>query len=343
MKITFQKSEHTQQPVQEAQVTMREARSKKTPVLKVLGTVAVVAALTLAGFLFFRGSKVYTYGIISGQIQEIRPPVAGKIAGLTLRRGDFVKKGDLLCAVSSQESAQEHAALGKLREELLARKMSTDQGDHLSVQKAQIEVKKLADLYESRKKIYEKQKELHRMDAAVLSSVEAAKNAMQLASHNLEQAKVDLHKALGTEKQSALPEAELDVAIARAEPKKTEFHAGFDGVVMEVREVEGNLVAAQGLILTVADISSVWLDLYVPPQNAAVVSKGRPVTAYLPGESAGVLCTMGEDKGVVVRTPELLLEKMPHTNTTIYTRAAFAEPNAKVLLPGTIVRAVIPY
>lgn len=343
MKLTFQKKEHTQQPVKDAQVSMRDARSKKTPVLKYLGIIAALAVFSFAIFLIFKSGKVYTYGIISGQVQEIRAPFSGKVENLRVRRGDFVKKGDLLCSLVSQETEDEYAALKTLGEELLAKKIKTGEDDGLTVRKAQIEVKKLTELYQSKKSLYEKQKELLRMDAAVRSTVDAAYNAMQLAYHNLEQAKVDLANALNAEKGGPLRQAEIDLAIARAEPKKIDLHAGFDGVVMEVKEVEGNMVGPQSLVITLGDTGNIWLDLYIPPNKASVVTKGRQFKAYLPAERAGITCTIDENKGVVVRTPELLLEKMPNINTSIYTRAIFLEPNSKMLLPGTIVRAAIPY
>ena len=380
MKVRFHENDGTQKPVKPEQNTMRAAQGNKKPISKIIGIMAAIALVIILSIWITRARSVHTYGIISSPLQEMRAPFYGEVQQITVQRGDYIKKGDLLLTIVMLPPTNERTAQQQLQKQLVVKKKSVQQDAQLelakikakydeaeairlsAIAKARIEVSKLKAFQDNKKADYEKTQEMFKMDATVAANVDAAQRAMQLAEHNLQQAKADhqlaikksnpykqdlqrVHGNVGalskgeTTADIAVEQAKLDVLIARNEPQVQEFRAAFDGIVMEANAVKGGNVSPQELLVSIADPANIWLDAYVPVQKRSFVEIGREVTIFVPGDGESVTGQISGSKAAVVRTPEILQEKMPHTNTTIYNRVAITDP--KGLLPGNIVKVMI--
>lgn len=158
----------------------------------------------------------------------------------------------------------------------------------------------------------------------------------------LEKARAEL--ALAEQKYSdseiAVEQGKLAVSIAQTGSRAVEYRALFDGLVTQVATAEGSVVTPEELLLTVADTRREWVDVYVPPEDIGVIEQGRDVLLYVPGIDRPLQGTISSGGGTVVNTPQLLYDYRPRMKRSIYTRVDLAE--AEMLLPGNIIRVVIP-
>lgn len=392
MKIRFQKSEHVQKPVQPRQKEMAEARSRKLPVLGTLVVVTVIAVAAFTAYRISRSGNIYTYGVIHSQLQEVRVPSTGVVHGITVKRGDRVRKGAKLFTLRGIAEEKVDLAARRFREALerkslleaeklaggrreavrlaLAEKERAEARfdnaralQESRIRKAEIEVRKLQAFYNNKRKRFLRLQELMALDAAVLSSVETGRNAMELALRNLEQAREDLAAAKNTknpyalerenarialseiraEPTAGLSEAELsrlDLEIARSEPVEITFHAAVDGVVTLVAAVDGAQVMSRDLVVAVEERSAPWLDLYVSGKYAETVTRGAKVIAFLPGSSNKFTGTVVSEQGLAVRLPASLKDKIPGAFTVYLFRADLGDDTG--LVPGNLLNVVVP-
>lgn len=386
MKISFQKDDITQEPVTPAQVVMRNKPIRKRPILKLLILCMIVSLAAYAAYRLQRQRALYAYGIVAGPVQRIYGPFKGRIEHVLVHQGSYVKKGqllfsimpesptgpvepesatadesirpDLLKARQARQTKLERARLEIARQQEAFRRAEAERES--AIAKTRIEVQKLTEFYAGKKKRYHELAALLKMDAAVSSQVDSAYNAMQLARHNLEQARIDFQLAQKRDNpyRLTLQMARLSYdallhessgntssgsAILRAstEPiKALPFYASGDAVVTTVNVNQGDFILPGQLLAVVANLEQRWLNAYVPASKATHIHKGQSATLYAADNLHGISGTV-TSRGVVVETPEALLEKMPDARRSVYVRIDFQTHAGQDILPGGIVKVVI--
>ncbi len=234
-----------------------------------------------------------------------------------------------------------------------------------AVETARAEAAKLNALYQSRRERADRVAELYDLGAAVRSDVEAAEDAAQLAYHNWQQAQLALRLAqernvvddAALEKArlelerlregdpadtTALDRGRVELAVAQTRPAPVSVRSLFDGVVMEVGAVDGAQVESGRVVATVATRNNIWVEAYVPPDEARLVAEGATAQVYLPGREEPIEGTIAEDSGSAVRVPEILRDKLPSLMMGVYVRVNFTPPEGVPVVPGSRVRIVIP-
>lgn len=106
----------------------------------------------------------------------------------------------------------------------------------------------------------------------------AAEKALKIAQNALEVAGRRLHILGLSEEDIDRLGAEPHEALARYE-----LRAPIGGQVIERRAVIGEAVDEQVALYTVADLSTMWLELSVPQRDAVLLSVGQPVTFHSNG------------------------------------------------------------
>lgn len=229
MKIEFHKGDEPQKPIMPAQEEMRRAQIKKAPVFKFLGVIVLAFLVGYGVYWFMTKDVIYTYGIVSGELDTMNAPVDSTVARMHVRQGDIVKKGEVLYVLESKDMRSQlktaNNNLEGFTRELAAAKTGThpeisrisarinqnqveldDLNIKLSavenkaksglsdasykVEYAEIEVKKLADFFAHKKDDYEKLQQLKSADS-ISSEMAVAEKAVRLAGYNLEQAKIE--------------------------------------------------------------------------------------------------------------------------------------------------------
>lgn len=414
MKVKFHQTERTQTPVRQAQISMREARSPNKPVLRWMTGLMLLGLIVLAGMMLYRTRRIHTYGVVRAEIQELRAPFNGELRRIAVRPGDRVSKGDLILVLASMPASEaEISARRALRERLEERQESlTAESEARRIQQiraaeaeiarltaaardaeaerryqleqARIEVEKLTRFHEDKKARYEHARTLLAMDAAVISDVELARSAMELAGYNLDQARVALALAearanpyqdqleraqadLETSRQAAseidfliekaraelefarqdfaraelgVEQGKIEVSIAEGEAQAIEYRALFDGVVTEVGASQGSVITPDELLVTIADLSQKWIDVYVPAKHSMWVAVGSEALLHIPGVRRPVQGVISGGGGAIVQTPPSIRDYAPKMPRSLYTRV---DLESRIpLLPGNVVRVVIP-
>jgi cobalt-zinc-cadmium efflux system membrane fusion protein len=237
------------------------------------------------------------------RLLQVAANVQGRVAAIPVDLGATVKKGDPLLVLES-------VALGRAREELL-REVSALRVATRSYERAKALVAGKAisaGEFQAREGDY----------LAKKASAQAAERALHLYGEDDEEI-AQLRKA-----------AESDGTLPSGDPPRLTIRAPFDGRVIDRKVTPGALVEALQPLLTVADLSTVWVFLQAYEKDLALLSKGLPVIirseAY-PQESF---------KGRV----DFLGSVMDETTRTVKLRAT-VDNHAERLRPGMFVKAQV--
>lgn len=274
-----------------------------------------------------------TTGVVTpdeARVAHIRPIARGVIEKVCVVRGDRVRAGQPLVRYDNIE-------LGELI------------GDYLA-QKAQLQ-KALAEV-EVARKFWERGVELLEFQAIAQKEVELReaqhKNARAMEAHRRSEiAKIEekLHRFGLTEEEVDQLEDREHTGGHRTASHDT-LRAPFSGVIIGYDVAEGELVSPERELLTLADVSTVWVLADVYEKDLGVIAEGVPceiATASYPGRTfkgrLTYISAVLEQKTrtarmrCVVRNPESLLKIEMFTTVRIPTtlrREGVAVPEAAI-------------
>ncbi len=187
------------------------------------------------------------------QLARVTARVAGTIAAVHTRLGDTVAAGEMLAAVESAEIAEAKGGyLAALRTAELAR-VTFEREQRLWQRRISAE----QDYLKART---EHEEARIRLDLA----------RQQLSALGLSSAEVE-----------ALPQQPVEAL------RRQEVRAPIVGRVTAQAAVLGAPVAADTELFTIADLSSVWVEMAVPPEDLAFVKEGLEVRVEGEGDIAG--------------------------------------------------------
>jgi len=229
-------------------------------------------ALIILKFLFFKEKpvKVNVYKVKKGEIEEIvtntragtlkarkkaklSPRTSGMVISLPKKRGDFVKKGELILKLDSSIQKASLEAAEKQKEVLEAKIKEAEVALNLSIK----EEARAYDLYKENivsEEIYDKAKAERERQEAYLNSTKAL-----------------------------LKQAEAEVKLAKENLKLTELYAPFDGYITEVSTEIGEWIAPSfpGIIippcLEIIDTSEIYVSAPIDEMDSKKVKLGDEV------------------------------------------------------------------
>jgi len=237
-----------------------------------------VKPVDLAHLLVLNGN----IGHDENRLLQMASNVRGRVAAIPVDLGARVRKGDALLTLESVD-------LGKAREEFLRETSS------LSV---------ASRGYERAKKLVEAKAissgEFQAREGEYLSR-KAAAQAAERALHLLGDADEEIARLKGA--------AESDGVLPSADAPRLTLRAPFDGRVVDRKVTPGALVEALQPLLTVANLSSVWVFLQAYEKDLALLHEGLPVTirteAYPQESFKGRIDFVGSTLDPAVRTVKL--------------------------------------
>jgi len=225
------------------------------------------------------------------RLARILPPVSGQVQDLRLQVGDHVHAGEVLFMLNSRDVA---AALA----------------EHVSARR---------DL-ELAQKTFAMTQDLFERQAASRLSLQQAENELAKQTARLQQSEQVLH-VLGVD----TPESTDQVAIVPRVPVRTPI----SGVVTERTVTEGQFVDTQPMpLLTIADLSTVWVLADVFERNLRDISAGQ---------RADVTTTAYPDEKFTARIAQIGNVVDPETHT-VAVRFLVSNPNGR-LKPGMFATA----
>ncbi len=248
------------------------------------------------------------------RLERVGSPVTGRIAELRAVEGQTVKKGDVLALLNSTELSEGQFAY--------LRAMSQAQQAERAVGRA---------------------KQL--LDAGVIGSAELQRREADFA-----QAAAEVKTWRERLRVLGMP----DEAVARVEATKTvdsrtQVTASIDGVVLERKATQGQVVQPADALYVLADLTRVWLVADVPEQESKTLKVGKTLEASIPAlertvrgkltfvsatvnvETHTVRVRMDLDNGRLEYKPAMLadirLEEKPERRMVIPTAAVVREGN----------------
>ncbi len=258
--------------------------------LLVIVITAVVAWLSYTFWYAYQPKPLRLQGQIEAQQYNISSKVAGRVDRVLVRKGDQVKKGQLIFTILSPEIEAKlvQAVAGKDAAEALAREVS------IGARKQEIEAardkwqqaKTAADLME---KTYQRVDNLFG-DGVVAEQVRdeayAQFQAAQFAANGAYQMfKLAEEGARAETKQAAADKARMaagavtEVEVYAADTRITSWH---DGEVSQILLQTGEL-APQGFpVVTIIDMNDAWLVLPVREDRLAEFSQDSEFDALIP-------------------------------------------------------------
>ena len=193
------------------------------------------------------------------QVSKVLLPVAGRITDVMVRFGDAVRRNDVLLSVQSPEA--DAAASAAMQAEAQA----TDANSTLH--KAEVDLERVNDLFQG--------------DAIAKKEVVAAETTLAQAKTGVRQAQ--------TAQQQAASRLEMFGLKAGSFRQKIVVRAPLSGKITDMTVVAGEYRNDLGApLLTIADLSSVWISAEVPESSIRLVKVGEifdvTLAAY-PGET----------------------------------------------------------
>lgn len=224
-------------------------------------------------------SSIKTKGIVeSVDKREISSDTEGKIEKLFVKKGDVVKKGDLLLQLKSDDlnynlnNAQVRLDIEKENLQKLLR----DDEDDLKNSIASQEIK-LNDL----KGEYERNQILFKEDAISEVTLNKSKDSYEQAKLDLELAKTKLEKSnRDTEislQQKRIKLAELELNKYSKDISKYSITSPIDGTVVDINVGEGDLVYSKNILLTIQDMNNLEINIDMNEYDSSKLTLGAPV------------------------------------------------------------------
>lgn len=245
------------------------------------------------GITFYRAYEPKPQ-ILQGQMQareySVSSKLAGRIQGVRVKKGDFVKKGDLIYQIHSPEV---EAKLTQAQAGYEAAKALREEADKGARQEAIISAK---DVWSSAKamadlaqKTYERIEELYKNGVVSLQRKDETFAAYQSARYNenaaYQQYKIAL-EGLRDEAKRAVSEKENaargQVNEVEAYIKDINAYAPITGEVSNVLLHDGELSPSGFPVVLLVDLQDAWLKLSVSEQYLSRFQKDAVFEGYIP-------------------------------------------------------------
>lgn len=221
----------------------------------------------------------------------IAPKITAPITEFKVRRGDRVRKGQLLAKLENKDLAgQAEASRGSFEQADAGFKTSVDATIPQQLQKAQLDADSAKAAFDAQQRVYDSRKELFQQGALPQRDLDAATVALAQARGAYEVAQKQLADLQRLGKEQAIKSAhgsrltaEGQMRTAEAQLSYSEIHSPIDGVVTDRPLYAGDLATANQPILTVMNLSRLIAKCHIAQSDAAMLKVGNPAELAVSG------------------------------------------------------------
>jgi HlyD family secretion protein len=201
---------------------------------------------------------------------EISAKISGKVSQIYFELGQTVKQGDILFKLDDRDARlnleQAEAALNMTRTALDS-SLKTAETNYLDA-----------------KRDYERLKRLYDKEIGSKQDLESAESRYQLAEDTYNSAKLAAQNGT-TNARAQLEKARLAYEIAKTQLDYTVVRAPISGIIAAKDLKIGQYVGASATVATLADLSALTVETYVPEANINRLKLGDPVEVSVPSIS----------------------------------------------------------
>lgn len=225
------------------------------------------------------GAEVTAPGSVEANpnlISHVHLPVSGRIRRVMVREGDSVQTGQALLTVVSPEATEAQAALREADASLRQQQATAIEARvgvtkaRTMLRKAQLDCQRVRDLF---KHDAIAKKEVLWAETDLIQARSDLENSLALVS----QAQAGIDSAVAARDQAVNKLRILEVGANDPDPEIV-VHSPLTGKILEMSVVAGEYHSDLGAsVMTVADLSSVWVVSNVPESDIRWISVGEPV------------------------------------------------------------------
>jgi HlyD family secretion protein len=221
----------------------------------------------------------------------IAPKITAPITEFKVRRGDRVRKGQLLATLENKDLAgQAEASRGSFEQADAGYKTSVDATIPQQLQKAQLDADAAKAAFDAQQRVYDSRKELFQQGALPQRDLDAATVSLTQARGAYEVAQKQLADLQRLGKEQAIKSAhgsrltaEGQMRTAEAQLSYSEIRSPIDGVVTDRPLYAGDLATANQPILTVMNLSRLIAKSHIAQSDAALLKVGNPAELSVSG------------------------------------------------------------
>lgn len=216
---------------------------------------------------------------------SIYSEVSGKIAEVRVKKGDLVKKDQVLVVIEqgdyknavSQAEAQVKSAEANLAQ--------AEAGRSSSIVQANNQLTQSQAAYDDAKLNLERMKSLFEQEAVSKQQLEQAESALVQAESALNIAKESSENANRIESVEVLraqvETAKIGLMSSKSNLDKTVIKAPADGTVVQIGADVGELISPQLPTVTLIDIQSINVNAMISEEDLRFVRQGETIAAYI--------------------------------------------------------------
>ena len=264
---------------------------------RLVGIMIFAAIVSGALYLLFRSeSPAPIEGVVHATELRVAPEVGGHLAAVRVRKGDRVKRGDVLAELSALELSASVEQARAAYQRALADRNNVFAG----VRREQIATA-AAEVDKARSRLTYADQQLGRFSRLVRESF-SPPQALDQAKKEVTSARADVAEATAnyasaragpTRQERAIAEASVlaagaSLAVLERRLHKTVLNAPADGTVSVVATEVGEAIRAGQTIITIEADTQPWLSFNVREDRMDGVTIGSTVDVQVAGHSASV-------------------------------------------------------
>ncbi len=315
---------------------------KRVLILAVVLIVALGSYFVYWAYFAMQSQEIQATGTIEATTVDLNASISGVIKDIMVKEGDSLSQGQVVAEISRNDllAQRERDAMALLKAEAqLADLLSGFRSQEIEEAEANVGValatfKKSSDDLQSREVLFAEgaisREELERNRL----SVEVDKNRMKAA-----EAKLSILQS--GNRPEMITAAKAEVERSRAVLKATEamledlrIKSSLNGTVIQKNYEPGEYVMVGAAVLTVADLTNLWIKVYIPTDDLPAVKLNQKVRFTVSGESQTFNGTVVEIASKGEFTPKSIQTKKERTNVVFGVKIHIDDDHGGVLKPG---------
>ena len=265
-------------------------RENKTLVMSFVILISFIAIIGVIGYFILSPSELILQGEVEANEVRVSGKLAGRILELKAKEGESVEKGQVLVLIDSPEinakavqaKSVEQAAQAVSNKAQNGARKETIEGAKEQYERAKAAAEYATKSYQRMKNLYDKgviaaQKfdEVEAQYKAAIAQQKAAKSQYDMA----------LNGAQTEDKQAAaaqVNQAKGAVMEVSSYMNETRLTAPISGEISEIFPKVGELIGTGSPIMTIVDLSDIWVTFNVREELLSKIQMGDVFTATVP-------------------------------------------------------------
>lgn len=325
---------------------------------KRMALVLVAALLVASGYWGYRNylnrspATIEATGTIETTTFDLSAKIQGTIASVTVNAGDPVSRGQVVAELfrSDLTAQRERDALTVLKAEAALTDLQSGARDQ-EIEEAALALDTAKVQHEQAAADLKRLQSLHEAGAIPQAEYENAVNGEKLAANQAEAARIRLSLLESGSRPQQINAARVEVERSKAVLKAAEavledlkIIAPIDGRVLSRNYEAGEYVNPGAPVVTIADVSDLWIRVYIPTTDLPYVKLGQQVTFTVSGAGRIFQGVVEEIASKGEFTPKTIQTKQERANVVfgVKIRVRDADGALKPGMPADVVFGTKP-